>query len=93
MNHTAAVVLLGIVAVVIPAAVVVALRWWTWRPVVAQRVMVQTDADVSFEGVIVSRRGPLLVLDDVTVWIGQAANKADGQVVVDRARVTWMQVR
>lgn len=73
------------------AAAVAAVRWWTWRPVVRRRVMVQTDAEVSFSGIVMSRRGPLLVLADVTVFTAGTSSRADGHVVIDRARVLWMQ--
>lgn len=85
--------LTALVAVTVAVvAAVVAVRWWTWRPLVKHRVLLQTDADVSFYGVLVSRRGPLMVLDDVTVTAGATSSRADGQVVVDRARVLWAQV-
>jgi len=73
-------------------ACTLAVRWWMWKPVVKQRAMVQTDAAVSFEGVVMSRRGRLLVLEDVTVFADGGSSRADGRVVIDRARVLWMQV-
>jgi len=82
----------AVATIVVLTAAVVAVRWWTWRPVMARRVLVQTDADVSFRGVVVSRRGALLVLDDVTITRGSMSHRADGQFVVDRAHVLWMQV-
>lgn len=85
-------VILAAVAVV---AVVVAfvVRWWTWRPLVARRAFVQTDADVSFDGIVVARRGQLIVLADVTVHAAGTAQRVDGRVVIERARVQWVQVR
>jgi hypothetical protein len=82
------------VALAVAASVVTAhlgVRFWMWRPVMKRRVMVQTDADVAFSGVVMSRRGPLLVLADVTVVTDAGSSKADGKVVIDRARVLWMQ--
>lgn len=68
-----------------------ALRWWTWRPVVKRRVLVQTDFDVTFDGVVLTRRGQLLVLGNVTVNAAGQSHRADGVVIVERARVLWMQ--
>lgn len=70
----------------------VGLRWWTWRPVIKKRVMVQIIDGPSIGGVCVSKRGPLLVLDDVTVHTGTEQRPADGQTVIDRSHVLWMQV-
>jgi len=86
------IILLALLVVLLVLGVAVLVRWWTWRPVTKRRVLVQTDADVSFAGVVLSRRGPLLVLADVTVRTGQHSTVADGTVVIDRARVLWMQV-
>ena len=86
-----------VVAAALAAAIVAgaAARWWTWRPVIRRRVMVQVDTGLTFEGVVLSRRGPLLVLGDVTVH-DPGANppraKADGQSVLERRRVVWIQV-
>lgn len=79
------------------AALGAGVRWWTWRPVLAKRVMVQVDTGVTFEGVALSRRGQLLVLADVTVHTpvagGRGATtKADGQSVIERGRIVWIQV-
>ena len=88
-------------AVVVAAALVVliaagaAVRWWTWRPVIRRRVMVQVDTGLTFEGVVLSRRGPLLVLGSVTVHdpgANPSKARADGQSVIERRRVVWIQV-
>ncbi|MBP6729340.1 MAG: hypothetical protein KA129_06935 [Microthrixaceae bacterium] len=87
----ALIVAVVLIVFVLPVALVA--RWWTWKPVIKQRVLVQTDFDVTFSGVILSRRGQLLVLGDVTVGVaGGDSRRADGVVIVERARVTWMQV-
>ena len=72
--------------------VVFAVRWWTWRPVVKRRVVVQLDDGTSFEGVAMSRRGSLLVLADVTARIPGGAQRVDGTVVIERPRVVFVQV-
>lgn len=84
-------IFLAVVAVTAVAAAGVGVRWWVWSPLVKRRVMVQTDAEVAFTGVVMSRRGPLLVLADVTVSTGDSSAKADGQVIIDRDRVLWIQ--
>lgn len=83
-----------LLAAVLAVAVlsVVALRWWTWRPVVRRRVVVQLDDGTSFEGVAMSRRGPLLVLSDVTARIPGGSQRIDGTVVIERPRVVFVQV-
>jgi hypothetical protein len=80
-----------IVALGLAVVAVVTVRWWTWRPVITHRVLVQTDSEVSFQGVVVSRRGTLLVLDDVTVHSGSSTSRVDGSVIVERTRVLYMQ--
>lgn len=82
-------VVLLVVAVL--AAAVFGARWWTWRPVVRHRMLVVTDEDVTFEGVVLSRRGPILVLGDVKVTAAGGTHQVDGQVIVERSRVLWLQ--
>ena len=82
----------GASALVATIAAVLAVRWWTWRPLVRRRVVVSVG-DVAFDGLVMSRRGPLLVLADVTVRIaGSDGQRIDGGVVLERARVDWVQV-
>lgn len=69
-----------------------AVRWWTWRPLVSKRVIVQADDGTSFEGMAMSRRGPLLVLVDVTVRIPGGGQRIDGTVVLERSRILFVQV-
>ena len=84
-----ALIVLAVAAVVVVFVFVA--RWWTWKPVVRQRVMIQTDSDVTFAGVVLSRRGQLLVLGNVTVSAAGQSHHADGVVIVERSRVLWMQ--
>lgn len=86
-------ILLVILAAVVVGAVL-GVRWWSWRPVVARRVIVQLASGHALSGVVTARRGPLLVLADVQVHVpGEpAATKADGTAVVERSQVLWMQV-
>lgn len=84
-------VLLACLAVAL-VGIVAGVRWWTWRSVVKRRVVVQLDDGTSFEGVAMSRRGPLLVLNDVTARIPGGSQRLDGAVVVERPRVVFVQV-
>ena len=79
-------------SLVLALAAAVAVRWWTWRPVVKRRAVVQLDDGTAFDGVVMSRRGPLLVLADVTVRVAGNAQRIDGPVVVERTRVVFVQV-
>lgn len=81
-----------IVALVVVSVVALVTHWWTWKPVVKQRVLLQTDSDVTFAGVVLSRRGQLLVLGNVTISAAGQSHHADGVVIVERSRVMWMQV-
>jgi hypothetical protein len=87
------VAVLVVIIVFASTAAAVAARRWVFRPVVAQRVVVQLDTDHAITGVLVERRGPLLILADATVHApDQTAVKADGRSVIERSRVLWIQV-
>lgn len=65
--------------------------WWR-RTAVRKRVVVNL-ADKAFAGVLWAKRGPLLVLRDVVLMQhGAADTPMDGEVVVERARVEFIQV-
>lgn len=65
--------------------------WWR-RTAVRKRVVVNL-ADKAFSGVLWAKRGPLLVLRDaVLMQHGAADTPLDGEVVVERARVEFIQV-
>lgn len=85
-----------ILVIALTAALVIAavlfVRWWTWRPVVKHRAVVQMVDGTAFDGAIMSRRGALLVMSDVTARIPGGEQRLDGQVVVERSRVAYMQV-
>jgi hypothetical protein len=69
----------------------VAALWWR-RTAVRRRVVVNLP-DKAFSGVLWAKRGPLLVLRDVTLMQhGAADTPMDGEVVVERARVEFIQV-
>lgn len=78
--------LVGILAAAVSA------RRWVWRPFIAGRVIVQLDSDHAVSGVLVERRGPLLVLADAKVHApNHPPVPADGRAVIEHARVLWIQ--
>ena len=65
--------------------------WWR-RTAVRKRVVVNL-ADKAFSGVLWAKRGPLLVLRDaVLMQHGAADTPLDGEVVVERSKVDFIQV-
>lgn len=65
--------------------------WWR-RTAVRRRVVVNLE-DKAFAGVLWAKRGPLLVLRDATLMQhGAADTSMDGEVVVERSRVEFIQV-
>ena len=84
-----------VMAAVLSAAAASLAVWawmaWSWSLLKARRVVVQLEGDVAVSGVITARRGPLLVVDDVSVLTASASSRVDGSMVIDRARVMWIQ--
>ncbi len=65
--------------------------WWR-RTAVRKRVVVNL-ADKAFSGVLWAKRGPLLVLRDAELLeAGREPQRVDGEVVIERAKVEFMQV-
>ncbi|MGW1998618.1 hypothetical protein [Embleya sp. NPDC001921] len=65
--------------------------WWR-RTALRKRVVVNL-ADKAFRAVLWAKRGPLLVLRDVELLeAGREPQAIDGEVVVERARVEFIQV-
>ncbi|MFE2600118.1 hypothetical protein ACFXCZ_27125 [Streptomyces sp. NPDC059396] len=67
---------------------------FAWRrTAVRRRVVVNLADNKAFTGVLWARRGPLLVLRDVRLLHpGAPEVPVDGEVVVERARVEFIQV-
>jgi hypothetical protein len=64
----------------------------SWRGLVRQRVVVNTPQR-AFAGILWAQRGPLLVLRDVEMHEpGAQPQPLDGEVVVERAQVEFIQV-
>lgn len=77
---------------VLTLAVVVSAQWRAWRPLRRRRVVVQTIDGAAFDAVLAARRGPLLMLADVTVRVAGGEQRIDGSVAVERDRVAYVQV-
>jgi hypothetical protein len=65
-----------------------------WRTLVRRSVIVNLDTGQTFEGVLFRTTGPLLVLRHAQLIDerGRDAVPVDGEVVLDRARVTFVQM-
>ncbi|MFJ9448169.1 hypothetical protein ACIRRH_41095 [Kitasatospora sp. NPDC101235] len=64
-----------------------------WRRTALRRRVVVNLADKAFAGVLWAKRGPLLVLRDAELLqAGMPAVTMDGEVVIERARVEFIQV-
>lgn len=63
-----------------------------WRTVVRRRVVVNLVTGTAIEGVLLKRSGPLLVIADAVVHpVGSEPAKVDGQAVVERSQVEFIQ--
>lgn len=65
--------------------------WAGRRLAVRRRVMVTTIPGAAFHGILWARRGPWLILRDVTVHSDGQAVPADGEVIIDRRVVLFIQ--
>lgn len=65
--------------------------WARRRLAVRRRVMVTTIPGAAFHGILWARRGPWLILRDVTVHADGEAVPADGEVIIDRRIVLFVQ--
>ena len=64
----------------------------SWASIERRRVLVHVDGQ-TIDGILWKRRGPLLVLRSASMLSPQGgAVPIDGEVVVERHRVSWMQV-
>jgi hypothetical protein len=88
-------VLVAVAWVLLTAAAVATTTWHVtaWRRVRKERVLVALDNGVQVTGILWQQRGRLLVLRNFTLLgpTGQGT-PADGELVVERDHVTWIQV-
>lgn len=83
---------LGLVLAVVLAAVAGYLWWRTPRYVVHRRAVVNLRTGTAIQGVIVRARAGLYVVRDATVHAeGAEPARADGELIVDRANVDYIQ--
>lgn len=67
--------------------------WFPWRRTAVRKRVVVNLADKAFTGVLWAKRGPLLILKDaVLMQHGAADTPLDGEVLVERSRVEFIQV-
>lgn len=67
--------------------------WFPWRRTAVRKRVVVNLQDKAFAGVLWAKRGPLLVLkDSVLMQHGAADTPLDGEVLVERSRVDFIQV-
>lgn len=62
------------------------------RTLARRRVVVSLVDGTAFTGIIWARRGPLLVLRDAQLLGPDGPTSVDGEVVIERPRVSWVQV-
>jgi small nuclear ribonucleoprotein (snRNP)-like protein len=66
--------------------------WRRWP--ICKRVLVNLDDGRAFRGILYHRRGPLLILRDAElIEPGAAPIAVDGEVIVERTRVSFIQVQ
>lgn len=59
---------------------------------IRRTVVVNTKTGRSFRGVLYAKRGPLLVLKGAVTFDGPTEIPVDGEAIVERANVDWIQV-
>lgn len=67
--------------------------WFPWRRTAVRRRVVVNLADKAVDGVLWAKRGPLLVLRDAKLLhAGAPPVPVDGEIVIERSRVEFIQV-
>jgi hypothetical protein len=66
---------------------------FAWRRTAVRKRVIVNLPDKAFRAILWAKRGPLLVLRDVELLeAGRAPQAVDGEVVVERTRVEFVQV-
>jgi hypothetical protein len=64
-----------------------------WRlTLLRRRVIANLDTGHAISGVLYAKRGPLVVFRDARLHHHGQQHPMDGEVVIERRRVTWYQV-
>lgn len=67
--------------------------WFPWRRTAVRKRVIVNLPDKAFAGILWAKRGPLLVLKDVTLMQhGAADTPMDGEVVIERSKIDFIQV-
>lgn len=85
-------VLAFVVSIVAAGVLVAAWDLSHWRGLTRRRVLVTVEDGRTIGGVLWRRRGPLLVLRDAAVFERGNPYLVDGELVIERARIRWVQV-
>lgn len=66
---------------------------FAWRRTAVRKRVVVNLADKAFSGILWAKRGPLVVLRDAELLeAGRASQPIDGEIVIERSRVEFIQV-
>lgn len=66
---------------------------FAWRRTAVRKRVVLNLANKAFNGILWAKRGPLLVLRDAQLLeAGREPQQVDGEVVIERTQVEFMQV-
>ncbi len=67
--------------------------WFPWRRTAVRKRVIVNLGDKAFAGILWAKRGSLLVLKDaVLMQHGAADTPLDGEVIVERSKVDFIQV-
>lgn len=85
---------IAVAAVAVVSLAVMLRERVAWRWLERRHAVVVLHSQMTFDGVLVARRGPLLCMRNATVYTGEKSQgvEVDGEVVIERSQVAWMQV-
>jgi hypothetical protein len=82
-----------LLAVLVLLGVITGARALPWLMTVRRRrIVVVLDTEQALEGILFRRRGALFELREVALHREGGPLPVDGAVIVERARIVWMQV-
>lgn len=93
MTATDLILVLALLAIAAGILARFAVELLAWRHVTTRAVVVVLDSGQSFSGVLWAQRGPLLTIRQaIALSTPEGQTQVDGELVVERARVAWLQV-